>query len=251
MDKIQAKHGATILFGQRCQTQDFRRLTRPMGQHLKSLTESSEHLLRAQWGAALRLALGAAVLCCPALAQAVIQQHTFSIAGDGGETGTGYFTWDDQVVSNGSPVSASLSDLGNIIDLRIEISGGNVIGGTTVFTESDCLGAYAQNAPDFAVDINFNCNNTVNTVSGFTNFINYMNDTADAGAGVRPPALGGANSSTLTFTAGVTAPALGAPPSSQPWSIPTLPLWALMILTAVIAALGRGAPGGRMKGRRG
>lgn len=218
-----------------------------MGQHLKSLTESSEQL-RVQWGAALRLALGAAVLCCPALAQAVIQQHTFSIAGDGGETGTGYFTWDDQVVSNGSAVSASLSDLGNIIDLRIEISGGNVIGSTTVFTGSDCLGAYAQNSPDFTVDINFNCNNTVNTLSGFNNFINYMNDTADAGAGVRPPALGGANSSTLTFTPGVTGPAVGSP---QAWSIPTLPLWALMILTAVIAGLSRGAFVETTKGRRG
>lgn len=220
-----------------------------MGQHLKSLTESSEHL-RVQWGAALRLVLGAAILCCPALAQAVIQQHTFSIAGDGGESGTGYFTWDDQVVSNGSSVSESLSDLGNIIDLRIEISGGNIIGGPTVFTESDCLGAYAQNAPGFTVDINFVCNNGVNSLSPFDPpGINYLNDTVDQGAGLTVPVLG-ANSSTLTFTPGATGPAVGSP-SPRTWSIPTLPLWALMILTAVIAGLGRGVPRGKMKGRRG
>lgn len=170
------------------------------------------------------------VLFFSGAARAEIQQHLFDISGDNGEVGSGYFTWDDQIVADGDPVAASLANTGDVIELYIEISGGNVIGGggTTVFELSDCVGAFLENAPDFSTDINFVCNNTVNTLSGFSPNINYLNDTADAGAGLTPPVLG-PSSSTLTFTPFLTRPRIN---SVNP--VPAVPIWVLLFLVVSI-----------------
>lgn len=179
----------------------------------------------------------AALLTTISSANAALLTHTFGISGDNGETGAGTFTWDDTVVGNGSPVSDSLVDLGAILSLSIEISGGNIIGGTTVFTGSDCVGAYLQDSPDFLTDINVFCNNGVNTLSGRTENVNYLNDTVDFGAGLTQPILG-PSSSTLTFSPGVTRPARNA----GAYSIPTTPWWALLglgLLMVVVAQRSR------------
>ena len=178
-------------------------------------------------------------LVLPTAAHAVIQTHTFSISGDNGETGSGQFTWDDDVVADGSPVANSLADTGAVLTLNIQISGGNVIGGSTTFTLADCVGAFLENAPDFGADINFVCNNAVNSLSGFSPYVNYMNDTDDQGVGVRPPALG-PNSSTLTFTPGSTVPSLPSSHGGAPYSIPSTPLWALLVLGLILPLLARG-----------
>lgn len=166
--------------------------------------------------------------------KAAILTHTFTISGDNGETGSGTFTWDDSAVSNGSAVSSSLADLGNIISLRIEISGGNVIAGPSVFTNADCAGAYLEDSPDFTTDINFNCNNGVNTLSGAADNTNYLNDTVDFGAGLRRPVLG-ASSSTLTFSPGTTASAS----TTNSFSIPATPWWSLGVIALLMMAITR------------
>lgn len=165
-------------------------------------------------------------------ASAGILTHTFAISGDNGETGSGTFTWDDTLVSSGSPVSNSLVNLGNIISLNIEISNGNIVGSSTVFTASDCVGAYLVDSPDFLTDINFFCNNGVNTLSGFDRNINYLNDTADFGAGLIAPVLG-PSSSTLTFSSGTTSPVA----SGSTNSIPATPWWVLVGLSLLMTRL--------------
>jgi hypothetical protein len=178
-----------------------------------------------------RIKIIAAFLCACTLtpsAHAELLMHSFSIVGDNGESGSGSFVWDNAVVADGSAVSDSLTSLGDIVSLSIEITGGNIIGGTSVFTQGDCVGAFLENAPDFQTDINFFCNNGVNTLSGFSNNVNYLNDTVDFGAGLRQPALG-VSSSTLTISPGITRRAF-----ADANTVPSTPVWSLLLAMALI-----------------
>jgi hypothetical protein len=191
-----------------------------------SSTDSRRRLLRG-----ITCVVGAWMLFNGSLAQAAQVVHVFTINGDNGETGSGRFVYDNSVVADGDPVARSLADTGDIISLTIELSGGNVIGGTTVFELEDCVGAYLENSPDFGIDINFWCNNGVNSLSGLEENVNYLNDAADFGAGLIEPVLG-PSSSTLTIVPGRTVPL-------RTNSIPATPWWALLALMAGLALAAR------------
>lgn len=116
-------------------------------------------------------------LCLAALtASATIQQHTFTIAGNNGETGIGTFTWDDAVVANGSDLSLWDDGLSpNVLSINITVSGGNVVGGSTTFTKANCTRAYLQKTPDFRQKIAFGCDNGTNQLTPLNFFGNYLN----------------------------------------------------------------------------
>ena len=153
--------------------------------------------------------LAAGSLFFAATASAAIQQHTFSISGNNGETGSGSFTWDDSVVPNGSALASdSLSLPAELLTISINISGGNTVGGSTTFTRADCTGAYLRNTPSFIQDINFWCDNGTNSLFGVEVYTNELN--------------GGA--SVLTFTPGAVAPT----------SIPTLSEWGMIFLSSLL-----------------
>jgi hypothetical protein len=159
------------------------------------------------------LAVGS--LMSAATASAAIQQHTFSISGSNGETGSGTFTWNDSVVPNGSALANDSASLpAELLTISISISGGNVIGGSTTFTLADCYGAYLQNTPDFTTDINFWCDNGPNRLVGFEPYLNELTS----------------GPTTLTFTPGTTAPVTVAPTS-----IPTLSEWGMILLSSLLA----------------
>ncbi|MFV0680153.1 IPTL-CTERM sorting domain-containing protein [Ottowia sp.] len=152
----------------------------------------------------------AAALLLTALAgtaSAAVLQHTFNISGDGGETGTGTFTWDDTVVPSGSALNLNSTSISaNVLSISISISGGNAVGGSTQFTKADCTGAILDSAPDFTADINFWCNNGTNTLSGIAPSVNDFNGVSQ-----------------LTFTSGTTAPLAASAavpvPSMHPWGL--------------------------------
>lgn len=155
--------------------------------------------------------LAAGSLLFAATASAAIQQHTFSISGDNGETGSGTFTWDDSVVPNGSVLPFP-----QVLTISINISGGNTVGGSTTFTRADCTDAALAFTPDFTSgidpDINFWCDNGTNSLNGVWYYSNVLN--------------GGP--STLTFAPGATAPV-------APTSIPTLSEWGMILLSSLLA----------------
>jgi hypothetical protein len=146
-------------------------------------------------------------LLSAATASAAVQQHSFTLSGSNGETGGGTFTWDDAVVPTGNYVALS-----DVISLSLTISGGNVVGGTSSFTKANCTDAALGNTPNFALDINFWCDNGSNSLFGVDPYTNDLNEGA----------------STLTFTPGTTAPV-------APTSIPTLSEWAMVILSSLLA----------------
>jgi len=177
---------------------------------MQMIKQISKHLQRAVW-------VGAATLILAGGASAAVRQHTFSISGDNGETGTGSFTWDDAVVANGTALNTDTSSLSaNLLTVNITVSGGNVVGGTASFTKATCQGAYLQDTPNFASDINFWCDNGTNSLFGVIFYTNALNQSG--------------TTSTLTFTPGATVVV-----STQP--VPTLSEWA-MIFTASLMALG-------------
>jgi hypothetical protein len=138
----------------------------------------------------LRRTLLAIGLFSSSIALATVQEHAFQITGNNGETGTGTFTWDDIVVPDGSQLNLS----SNVLSIFIKISGGNVVGGTTTFTKTDCVGAELSLTPNFTEDINFWCNNGSNDLRGVDFYSNELNFGA----------------STLTFSPGTTG--LATPP---------------------------------------
>jgi hypothetical protein len=131
-------------------------------------------------------------LFASSLTMAEVQQHNFSISGDNGENGSGTFTWDDVTVPSGSVL-----DFPDILSISITVSGGNVIGGTTNFTKTDCTNGFAIDTPDFSSDINFWCDNRVNAIEGVEVYTNELN---------RGPSI-------LTFTPGTLPPASTAIPT--------------------------------------
>ncbi len=156
------------------------------------------------------------VLFSSSSALAAIQQHTFTITGDNGETGSGTFSWDDTAVPDGTPLNTDTFTLsGNVLAVNITISGGNVVGGSTTFTRADCQGAFLQDTPDFVLDINWWCDNGSNQLFGANFFTNELN--------------GG--TSELIFTPGATAPATVS-------EVPTLPFWLLSAMAAFLGLSG-------------
>ncbi len=155
-----------------------------------------------------------ASLFCATSSYAAIQSHTFSVTGDNGESGTGTFTWDDTVVPNGSTLSTA-----NMLSLTYTITGGNVSGGSVTYTLADCSFAIAEPTPSFTSDINFECNLPGNVLSAIPTFTASL------------------NGSTLTLSPGTTTPA--APVSTSPNSIPTMPVYALILTMLGLGWLSR------------
>lgn len=148
--------------------------------------------------------LAAGSLLFAATASAAIQQHTFSISGTGGETGSGSFTWDDSVVLNGNALPFS-----EVLTISINISGGATVGGSTAFTRANCTDAILTNTPDFTTDINFWCDNGTNVLTAIDPYTNALNE----------------NSAFLTFT----------PAPVAPTSVPTLSEWGMISLSSLLA----------------
>jgi hypothetical protein len=162
----------------------------------------------------LQTMLFALVFCTSSIAVAAIQQHTFQISGNNGETGSGTFTWDDAVVPNGTAL-ADFSYPVELLSVSINISGGNVVGGSTNFTRADCTEAVLQNTPTFKQDINFWCDNGSNRLEGVEVFTNQLNGGQNGAA------------STLSF--------------NTPTSVPTMSssALALTVFALVLLAAGR------------
>ncbi len=162
--------------------------------------------------------ISAALLLSSTSSLAAIQEHTFSITGDNGESGSGTFTWDDAVVSDGSALSSDPFTLSaDVLSVNITITGGNVVGGSTTFTRADCEGAHLERTPDFIEDINWWCDNGVNTIEGADRFESNLNFNGT-------PSL-------LTFAPGTTAPVRVS-------EVPTLPLWLLGVMAGVLGLTG-------------
>ncbi|TGD72978.1 hypothetical protein E4634_11875 [Mangrovimicrobium sediminis] len=119
------------------------------------------------------LALG--LLCAAGPASATILQHNFTLSGPGGITGSGWFTWDDNVVANGDSVSTGGAD--NTIDYAITLTGG-IAGSGVTFTKADCTpDPYLQFAPDFDFDMNFfGCTNGIYSGTGVQEFTFQFSD---------------------------------------------------------------------------
>ncbi len=134
--------------------------------------------------------ISAALLLSSTPSLAAIQEQTFSITGDNGESRSGTFTWDDTVVPDGSILNSDTLTLSaNVLSVNITITGGNVVGGSTTFTRADCYGAYLELTPDFTTDINWWCTNGSNILRGRGPNENRLN----------------MGQSILTFTPGTTA----------------------------------------------
>ncbi|MBE9538301.1 MAG: IPTL-CTERM sorting domain-containing protein [Proteobacteria bacterium] len=164
--------------------------------------------------------LFAVLLSASSMAMATIQEHTFSISGDNGETGTGSFTWDDAVVPDGSEL-AGFDMPAELLSISITISGGNVVGGSTSFVRGDCTQAVLQLTPNFINDINFWCDNGTNAIEGVETYSNILNSGSDG-------------FSRLTFAPGTTAP---APPPAPATPVPTMSEWALITLAMLMAGI--------------
>lgn len=154
------------------------------------------------------------------LTMAAIQEHTFSISGNNGETGTGSFTWDDATVPNGSTL-ADFDYPSALLSVSITISGGNIVGGSTSFSRADCSEAVLQNTPNFAQDINFWCDNGSNTLEGVEVYTNDLNTGGNGAV------------STLTFSPGSTRAYATAVPTMSAYGL------ALTVLALFISAIWR------------
>ncbi|HRH74945.1 IPTL-CTERM sorting domain-containing protein [Zoogloea sp.] len=152
----------------------------------------------------LKSAIVASVAAISMPALAAIQTHTFTVTGTGGETGGGTLVWDDTVTASGNTLS-----LANATSISITITGG-VAGAGQSFTKAQCTFLAATSTPNFAVDLNFGCNN------GTTSFLGVSPYTATYGA------------STLTWAPGTT--------TATTTSVPTLNEWGMILLSGLMAA---------------
>lgn len=155
-------------------------------------------------------------------ASAALQQHSFTVTGDNGETGSGNFVWDDTVVADGGILTEA-----EIISLDLQISGGNVVSGSTSFDESSCGIFSGAFTPDFAVGFIFECSNADNridySVGPYTHTL--------SAAGVNSPV------SVLTMVPGTTT-AIPSTPTPTPTPVPALPIPLLGLLVAAILGFG-------------
>ncbi len=144
---------------------------------------------------------------------AIERRHSFTLTGTGGETGSGSFTWDDSVVTDGNPLP-----LGNLISGSLTVTGGATPGGTQTFLLADWTNVIFNNTPDFAGDLNIAANNGVATL---TTLIPYTALASD----------GGAWTTTLTFTPGATTRA-------GPVPVPVLDRPALVFILLMVVLSG-------------
>ncbi len=144
---------------------------------------------------------------------AVEMRHNFTLTGNGGETGSGYFIWDNAVVLDGNELT-----IPNIIESTITITGGATPGGTQVFVLADWLNSSLLDTPNFATDINLIANNGAQTLIAAFNY------NANASWG-----------SLITFVPGATVLAAG-PVAAQP--IPSLDIFGLIIIALLMALTG-------------
>ncbi|MET0066338.1 MAG: hypothetical protein ABW076_08345 [Candidatus Thiodiazotropha sp.] len=161
-----------------------------------------------------RLLLITLLLLVTSNAFAVEMRHNFTLTGSGGETGTGYFIWDDVVVLDGNELT-----IPDIIESTITITGGATPGGTQTFVLADWTNSSLQVTPNFAADINMVANNGAQTLTAIVAF------TANASWG-----------SVITFVTGATVPAAGPPAAPQP--IPTIGLPGLALIALLMALAG-------------
>jgi hypothetical protein len=162
----------------------------------------------------LRLLLITLLLIATRNVLAVEMRHNFTLTGDGGETGSGYFTWDDAVALDG--IELNIVD---IIESTITINGGATPGGTQTFVLADWTNSSLQNTPNFLIDINLVADNGAETLAGAF-FYN-----ADASWG-----------SVITFAPGATVPAVA--PVAAARSIPSLNVPGLILISLLIAMTG-------------
>ncbi len=87
-------------------------------------------------------------------ASAIQMRHTFTFTGDQGETGSGYFIWDNDTVPNGNPLT-----LPDIIEGSIIMLGGDTPGGEQTLALADWTAVTLTNTPDFSNNMNFSANN--------------------------------------------------------------------------------------------
>ncbi len=146
-------------------------------------------------------------LCLSIGAQAIVQQHNFTVSGSGG-TGSGFFTWDDAVIANGLDLPTV-----NVLSFSLTLSGGVVVSSPTTFTLADCSDFFLQTTPDFLIDLNMNCDNGTNTITAID---------FPYGAGLNSGATN------ITF----------APPPPPPIPAPTLSEWTLILLALALAGIG-------------
>jgi len=144
---------------------------------------------------------------------AQVQRHDFTLTGDGGEVGTGFFTWEDT-----DPVNGSNLPLAKVLSGSITVTGGATPAGSQTFPLANWTLANLNQTPNFVIDINFSANNGVATLSA----VNFYTANTSWGA-------------TLTFIPGATAP-IAAPVAPTP--VPTLSTWGLFILSALMGFIG-------------
>jgi hypothetical protein len=162
----------------------------------------------------LRLLLITLLLIATRNVLAVEMRHNFTLTGDGGETGSGYFIWDDAVVLDGNELI-----IADIIESTITINGGATPGGTQTFVLADWTASSLQNTPNFLADINLVANNGAETLAAA---INYQ---ANASWG-----------SVITFAPGATVPAVA--PVAVARSIPSLNVPGLILISLLVALTG-------------
>ncbi|MCG8486596.1 MAG: hypothetical protein MI756_03925 [Chromatiales bacterium] len=144
---------------------------------------------------------------------ALERRHSFTLTGTGGETGSGSFTWDDTVVTDGNPLP-----LGSLISGSLTITGGATPGGTQTFLLADWTNVVFNNTPNFAGDLNIAANNGVATL---TILIPYTALASD----------GGPWTTNVTFTPGATTIA-------NPIPVPLLDRPALIFIVLMIVLTG-------------
>ncbi|MES9985237.1 MAG: hypothetical protein ABW115_17680 [Candidatus Thiodiazotropha sp. 6PLUC6] len=152
------------------------------------------------------------LLVC-ASANAVEMRQNFTLTGTNGETGSGFFTWDDAVILDGS-----ILPLGSVISGSLTVTGGTTTGGTQTFALADWTVGILRLTPDFAVDLNISANNGVTTLAIFNTY------ETDASWGSR-----------LTLIPGATV--LANPPAN-PRAIPLLDSPGLIIISLLLALTG-------------
>ena len=163
----------------------------------------------------LKLFIFVSTLLVSASSFAVVQQHTFSVSGDHGETGMGTFTWDDTTIPDGNEL-----DQNDMLSFYMSISGGNVNGSPAVFNKADCL-LLTANTPDFLLPDGL----AITCIKGPNEIVSLSAPPSSISLLVGPP------SSTLTFIPQSTMP-LVAP------SIPAMSVWGLGILAGLLSLTG-------------
>ncbi|MES9850701.1 MAG: hypothetical protein ABW170_02580 [Candidatus Thiodiazotropha sp. L084R] len=152
------------------------------------------------------------LLAC-ANANAVEMRQNFTLTGTGGETGSGFFTWDDAVILDGN-----ILPLGNVLSGSLTVTGGATPGGTETYILGDWTVGILNATPDFAIDLNISANNGATSLAIFNTY------ETDASWGSR-----------LTLVPGATV--LANPPAN-PTAIPLLDFPGLIIISLLLALTG-------------